>query len=285
MVSDQISLVNINYLTCMHTFQSYLTSIIEAYGGQSNQQAKSEAANKMQNVFLRSYSCFSPAFIGRPDINRGNKSKSIIQAFVNVIYHTKSRLTFSMLLSLVILPSSALHELARLKIQYPMTFRISNQQLGTSSCCGVLEFSAEEGQCFIPYWMMQNLGLDEGSEVILRNLSLKKGTLVRMRPHETAFIELPCPLAVLEQELTFYSTLKKGDTINIQFEGRDYAIDVLDCQPEPQIICLETNLAIEFDPPKDQSCQEESKDLSNQVSQLKKATIAEEEKEKESNQS
>ena len=50
-----------------------------------------------------------------------------------------------MLLSLVILPSSALHELARLKIQYPMTFRISNQQLRTSSYCSVLELSAEVG--------------------------------------------------------------------------------------------------------------------------------------------
>lgn len=28
------------------------------------------------NVFLRSYMCYSPAFIGKNEINRGNKSRS-----------------------------------------------------------------------------------------------------------------------------------------------------------------------------------------------------------------
>jgi ubiquitin fusion degradation protein 1 len=42
---------------------------------------------------------YSPAFIGKNDVNKGNK---------------------------IILPSSALNELARLKISYPMTFLISN---------------------------------------------------------------------------------------------------------------------------------------------------------------
>ena len=29
------------------------------------------------NVFLRSYKVYSPAFIGKPEVNRGNKSKYI----------------------------------------------------------------------------------------------------------------------------------------------------------------------------------------------------------------
>jgi len=31
------------------------------------------------NVFLRSYQVYSPAFIGKPEINRGNKSKQNYQ--------------------------------------------------------------------------------------------------------------------------------------------------------------------------------------------------------------
>jgi len=82
------------------------------------------------NVFLHQYRVYSPVFIGKPEVNRGNK---------------------------IILPTSALHELARLKITYPMTFMISNPQMGTKTYCGVLEFSAEEGMCHIPVWMMNNL--------------------------------------------------------------------------------------------------------------------------------
>lgn len=54
---------------------------------------------------------------------------------------------------IVILPSSALHELARLSISYPMIFMISNPQMAKKSYCGVLEFSAEEGLAYLPYWV------------------------------------------------------------------------------------------------------------------------------------
>ena len=81
--------------------------------------------------------------------------------------------------------------------------------------CGVLEFSADEGLCYIPIWMMNNLFLEEGSEVCIRNANLKKGTFVAIQPHETAFINLSNPKAILECELTNYSCLYKGDTINV----------------------------------------------------------------------
>lgn len=99
---------------------------------------------------------------------------------------------------IVILPSSALHELARLNISYPMLFMISNTQMGKKTYCGVLEFSAEEGMCYLPYWMMNNLFLEEGSEIILRNVQLTKGKFVVLQPHETAFINLANPKAILE---------------------------------------------------------------------------------------
>ena len=57
------------------------------------------------------------------------------------------------------MPASALHELARLSISYPMIFMISNPQMGKKSYCGVLEFSAEEGLCYIPIWVIDILSL------------------------------------------------------------------------------------------------------------------------------
>jgi hypothetical protein len=34
-----------------------------------------------------------------------------------------------------------------------MIFMISNPQMGKKTFCGVLEFSAEEGLCYLPYWV------------------------------------------------------------------------------------------------------------------------------------
>jgi hypothetical protein len=65
----------------------------------------------------------------------------------------------------IFLPPSALEQLARLHIDYPMLFEISSRPKGSQprrTHCGVLEFSAEEGSCYLPYWMMQNLLLEEG---------------------------------------------------------------------------------------------------------------------------
>jgi len=156
------------------------------------------------NIFIRSFKVYSPAFIGKPEVNKGNK---------------------------IILPSSALAELARLRISYPMTFMVSNPQLAKKSYCGVLEFSAEEGMCHLPVWMMENLFLEEGAEVILRNVTLNKGTFMKIRPHETAFIDLGDPKAILEREMINYACIFKGDTININHQGRDYLIDIMECKP------------------------------------------------------
>lgn len=51
---------------------------------------------------------------------------------------------------------------SRLNIVYPMLFKLSNKKQNRTTHCGVLEFVADEGRIYIPYWMMQNLMLDEG---------------------------------------------------------------------------------------------------------------------------
>ena len=55
----------------------------------------------------------------------------------------------------------------------------------------------------------------------------------------------------LEQELTNYSCLFKGDTISINYQGRDYLIDIVDCKPAPQICVIEADIEVDFKPPLD----------------------------------
>jgi ubiquitin fusion degradation protein 1 len=43
----------------------------------------------------------------------------------------------------------------------------------------------------------------------------------------------------------------KGDTINIQYHGRDYLIDIVECKPEDQICVVEADIEVDFREPLD----------------------------------
>lgn len=54
----------------------------------------------------------------------------------------------------VIMPPSALEQLTRLNITYPMLFKLSNLKKGRITHCGVLEFVADEHKVYLPYWVI-----------------------------------------------------------------------------------------------------------------------------------
>lgn len=44
-------------------------------------------------------------------------------------------------------------DVASLNIEYPMLFKVENRKTGRSTHCGVLEFIADEGHVYLPYWV------------------------------------------------------------------------------------------------------------------------------------
>lgn len=53
----------------------------------------------------------------------------------------------------VMMPPSALDKLTRLHITYPMMFELNNGAADKFTHAGVLEFIAEEGKIYLPYWV------------------------------------------------------------------------------------------------------------------------------------
>lgn len=53
----------------------------------------------------------------------------------------------------VIMPPSALDKLTRLHITYPMLFELHNGARERMTHAGVLEFIAEEGKIYLPFWV------------------------------------------------------------------------------------------------------------------------------------
>jgi ubiquitin fusion degradation protein 1 len=156
----------------------------------------------------------------------------------------------------VLMPPSALYKLGRLEVSYPMMFQVSVPSGGSSAKgkqthCGVLEFSSEEGVAYLPYWMMQNLFVEDGSFIHIRNVTLPKGTFCKLQPHRTAFIDLANPRVVLEKALRGYSCLSRGDTIKINHAGENFYLDVVDVKPGDAISVIETDVNVDFAAPKD----------------------------------
>lgn len=157
----------------------------------------------------------------------------------------------------IILPSSALTRLAYLQVVYPMMFRLFNpSRPGHKTHCGVMEFSAEEGVAYLPYWMMQNLLIESGSMIVVENVKIPKGTYVKFQPHTIKFTQLHNPRIVLERALRNFSCLTKGDTIVIQHGDQNFYLDVIELKsasnPTADAVCIiEADVNVDFDPPKD----------------------------------
>jgi len=101
---------------------------------------------------------------------------------------------------------------------------------------GPLDFRAPTSYVFLPLWMMRALGLRPG-EIVQVDLitTVAAGTMAKLRPHSEAFAKaISNPQAVLETELRHYSSLCKGSTIAMDYNGQRYWFDVADCKAAPK---------------------------------------------------
>lgn len=148
----------------------------------------------------------------------------------------------------ILLPPSAFDTLARLQVDYPMLFRLSTLS-GRHTHSGVLEFTAEEGCCYIPYWMMQNLLVEEGALVTVTNVSLPKATFVKLQPQSVDFLEISNPRAVLEHALRNFSCVTAGDVIQIPYNNKNYHFALQQVKPADAACIIETDCQVDFDAP------------------------------------
>eukprot|EP00941_MAST-03F_sp_MAST-3F-sp1_P002424 g2424.t1 len=165
-----------------------------------------------------------------------------------VTFHDKAELEKG---DKIVMPQSALDRLFRMNVAYPLLFQLTNQDGNRSTHCGVMEFSAPEGVCYLPYWMMQGLLLAEGSIVHISNVSLKKASFVKFRPHSKDFLDISNPKAVLEKALRTFSCVTEGDQICFPYNNKKYYMDVLKVKPDGKACVIETDCKVDFAPPAD----------------------------------
>uniref|UniRef100_U5EN67 Ubiquitin fusion degradation protein 1 homolog n=1 Tax=Corethrella appendiculata TaxID=1370023 RepID=U5EN67_9DIPT len=146
----------------------------------------------------------------------------------------------------IIMPPSALDQLTRLNVEYPMLFKLTNQQRNRSTHSGVLEFVADEGKIYIPYWMMRNLLLEEGDIVQVQSVSLPTATFSRFQPQSADFLDISNQKAVLENALRNFACLTTGDLIAIKYNNKIYELCVLETKPGNAVTIIECDMNVEF---------------------------------------
>ncbi|XP_076453007.1 ubiquitin recognition factor in ER-associated degradation protein 1-like [Babylonia areolata] len=177
----------------------------------------------MGRTFDTTYRCYSVTMLrDREDVERGGK---------------------------IIMPPSALDQLTRLNIQYPMLFKLTNKQTNRETHCGVLEFVADEGRIYIPYWMLRNLLLDEGDLVQVENVSLSVATFAKFQPQSPDFLDITNPKAVLENALRNFACLSQGDVVAIKYNDKVYELCVLETKPGKAVSIIECDMNVDFAPP------------------------------------
>ncbi|KAA0154959.1 hypothetical protein FNF29_02103 [Cafeteria roenbergensis] len=184
-----------------------------------------------------SLQAFSFSRCGRPDLEDGDK---------------------------IILPSELFRAVSRLRLPLPFLFKLSK---GTKPAhamptrtgkapppfeqyCGVMEFSADKGKCFLPKWMLRNLRTREGGSIVLTSQrGVKKGQWAKLQPHTMAFVDLAAavgPREVLEVAFRNYSALSVGETLKVSVAGESFLIDVIEVKPpEDNVVCLYGDLDLE----------------------------------------
>ncbi|KAG2974922.1 hypothetical protein PC118_g14253 [Phytophthora cactorum] len=101
----------------------------------------------------------------------------------------------------IVLPPKILLGLQYMKIAPPLLFMVQAVGLDIqpegilNACsrhyCSVQEFSAPDGQVFLPYWLMQNLGVAEGGTVEVTSVvNLPRGVYCRLQPEAMSFLDL-----------------------------------------------------------------------------------------------
>ncbi|CAF4432828.1 unnamed protein product, partial [Rotaria sp. Silwood2] len=148
----------------------------------------------------------------------------------------------------ILLPQTALEQLA--EQTNIMLFKLTNSKHNRSTHCGVLEFLADdEPHCYLPYWMMNYLSLNEGDEIHIESVhSLPVGTFVRFQPQSKDFLDISNPRAVLEHVLRNFSCLTKGDLISINYLNRNYELSILELKPSNAVSIIECDIEVDFAP-------------------------------------
>lgn len=152
----------------------------------------------------------------------------------------------------IIMPISAMERLLAIEVSYPMQFRLNYEEKYTH--VGVIEFTAEEGYCYIPNWIISMLKIPQGAIVDLINVELPVATFVKFKPVSMGILDHDDHKKLLEDNLRNFACLTVGDVITINepiynasgYVLKKYELEVIELKPSNQCSIIESDIETEF---------------------------------------
>ena len=170
-------------------------------------------------------------------------------------------------------------------------FKISNKDTQYGEVCGVHEFSSPPGVVHLPYHIMNNCSIEEGSTIKVDLVTPPKGDFVKLRLHNSKeFSKLNDPKVILEKIMSKdYPVVTQGQTIALYYKevNKVFMIDIVETKPTEIIEILNADINVDFDKaldyqeskyniPKSEKAwvkkQEPIRDISKNLQQFKKKT-------------
>lgn len=132
----------------------------------------------------------------------------------------------------------------------PLMFKITSLN-GKSVYVGMHDSIIDE-KCYCHYRILQDLFIEEFSEVNLEVVKLPKGTKVKIQPSNKDFLEIEDFKTVLEHNLVQnYNVISKGSNITIEHDNKLYDLQIIELEPQDAVSLFNTDIEVEFMPPAD----------------------------------
>lgn len=125
------------------------------------------------------------------------------------------------------LPNSVLEEINNQEKEPPYFFEIKTES-SLKSYVGVREFTSEKDSIQIPAWLSDQIGIEEGNQIIEVNLieNVPKGDYIKLRPESEDFFDVPDYEACLETKLSDFPVLYQSQKLEIEIFDKKFLITV-----------------------------------------------------------
>lgn len=150
----------------------------------------------------------------------------------------------------VILPEDCLTELSNQDVfgRNVVIFRVTGNN-GTTTHCGVREFSAPSGHIGLPKKVLDCLGGDVSalSQVEIKYVLLPKCTYVKLRPKLNRFFEVQPVKRCLEENMLLHTALSVDDVITVWYRGVAHPMVVVEMRPDRAGSLKDTDIEVDLD--------------------------------------
>ena len=93
---------------------------------------------------------------------------------------------------------------------------------------GPLDFCAADGECYLPTWVMKQLGIKAGEPCAVATACFPDCAFVKFQPHTSDFLDITDHYVVLTRTLEQMGGLTMGASIRVTDGKRTYLLDVLE---------------------------------------------------------